>query len=472
MVGITSFGAYIPVYRLPIIEIAKAWGIAPQGKGERSVANYDEDSLSMAVEAAIDCLKGVDRNKIDGLYFATTTSPYAEKMVSTIASTALDFGRNTRTLDFTNSLRSGTGGILAAADAVKAGSLSNIMVTASDTRISQTQGELEQTFGDGAAALIIGDTDVAAEIVDSISISNELIDVWRPSSERFVRMWEDRFGFDEGYSKLIPEIAASIMKKNSISQQDLSRVVITGPTIRRHKGMTRSLGLSPEQTKDSILPNVGNTGTALPIMMLVETLEEAKAGDNILVLSYSNGCDAILLKVTENINKIKDRSGITGQIASKKILPNYQKYLNFKELVPKAPAARPDRNPVAAVALWRHAKDNLALFGSKCTECGTQQYPPQKVCVKCHSYDKRERVRLSDKQLNIFTYTQDNLAVCVDPPAVVGVVEFEGGGRCAFDMTDRDPAEVKVGMNVEFTFRRLFFDRGIHNYYWKIRPIR
>ena len=472
MVGITSYGAYIPLYRMPRIEIAKAWGIASQGKGERSVANFDEDSLTMAVGSAIDCLRGIDRSKVDGFYFATTTSPYAEKMVSTIGATALDLGRDTRTLDFTNSLRAGTGALIAAVDAVKAGSLKNILVTGSDTRMAKTQGDMEQTFGDGAAALVVGDTDVAAEIVDSVSISNEMIDVWRPSSEPYVQAWEDRFCFDVGYSKLIPEAASVLLKKHKLGPKDFAKVVISGPNVRRQQGMGSALGLAPEQFKDSVLPLVGNTGTALPLMMLVEALEDAKAGDNILLLSYSNGCDAILLKVTENIEKIRNRSGIKGQLASKKDLPSYQKYLNFRGLVPKAPAARPDRNPAAAVAMWRHAKDHLALYGSKCTACGTQQYPPQRVCVKCHTKDQRERVRLSDKKLSIFTYTQDNLADCIDPPAVVGVIEFEGGGRAAFDMTDRDPSEVKVGMNVEFTFRKLYFNRGIHNYFWKIRPVR
>jgi len=472
MVGITSYGAYIPLYRLPLMEIAKAWNVPPRGKGERSVANYDEDSLSMSVGASVHALSGMDRSLIDGFYFASTTSPYAEKMVSTIGAAALDFSPETRTLDFTNSLRSGTGAMIAAIDAIKAGSLKKVLVAAGDTRAAQTQGDMEQTFGDGAAAVVIGNTDVAAEIVDTLSMSDEIMDVWRPSSETYVRAWEERFGFTVSYSKLVPKAASMLLEKNCLAPQDLAKVVITAPTIRRHKGMGKTLGLNPDQYEDSILPNVGNTGTALPLMMLIQALETSKAGDNIMVLSYSNGCDAMLLKVTENIEKLKNRIGIKHQLESKRELPSYQKFLTFKGLVPVAPVARPDRTPIAAVTLWRHRKEYLALYGSKCTECGAQQYPPQRVCVKCHAKDKREMVGLSEKKLSVFTYTQDNLATSVDPPVIVGVVEFEGGGRAAFDITDRDPQEVKVGMEVEFTFRRLFFNRGIHNYYWKIRPLR
>jgi len=472
MVGITSFGAYVPLYRIARAEIAKAWGVAPQGPGERSVANYDEDSLTMAVAAALDCLQGYDRKKIDGLYLATTTSPYAEKMNSTIAAAALDFNRDIRTQDFGNSLRAGTGALLAACDAIKAGSRKNILVAAADMRQAATQGDLEQLLGDGAAALIVGDSDVIATIDDSYSISDEIMDIWRPSSEPFIRSWEERFGIDEGYNKVVPEAISTLLKRNNLTPQDIAKAVFYGPNDRRHKAMGRMLKLKPEQIQDSLITSIGNTGTALPLMMLVGALEEAKPGQKILLVGYGNGCDAILLTVTDNITKLASRRGLKGHLASKKNLPSYQKYLTWRGLVPIQPVARPDREPTSVVGVWRERMQNIALYGSRCKSCGTQQYPIQRVCVKCHKKDDYELVRLSDNKATIFTFTADNLAASVDPPAIVGVVNFEGGGRAAFDMTDRDPKEVKVGMEVEFTFRKLYFERGIHNYYWKIRPVR
>jgi 3-hydroxy-3-methylglutaryl CoA synthase len=472
MVGITSFGAYIPLYRIPRAEIAKAWGVAPQGAGERSVANFDEDSLTMAVAASIDCLQGFDRKKVDGFYLATTTSPYAEKMTSTIGAAAMDLNRGIRTQDFTNSLRAGTGAILAAVDAIKAGTLKNVLVAASDMRQAATQGDMEQLFGDGAAAVLLGDTDVIATIDDSYSISDEIMDLWRASGDTFIRAWEERFAIDEGYNKVIPEAISTLAKKNNLNPQDIGKVVFYGPNDRRHKAMGRILGLKPEQIQDSLITAIGNTGTAMPLMMLVAALEEAKPGQKIILVGYGNGCNAILLTVTDNIAKMKNRRGIKDNLASKKNLSSYQKYLTWRGLVPIQPAARPDREPTSVVGVWRERAQNIALYGSKCKSCGTQQYPIQRVCVKCHKKDDYELVRLSDKKATIFTFTADNLAASVDPPALVGVVNFEGGGRAAFDMTDRDPAEVKVGMPVEFTFRKLYFERGIHNYYWKIRPLR
>lgn len=472
MVGIVSYGAYIPLYRLPRAEIGKTWGVAAQGAGERSVANFDEDSLTMAVEASQDCLRGIDRGKVDGFFLATTTSPYVEKMVSTIGAFALDLGRTIRTSDFTNSLRAGTGALLSATDAIKAGSLKNVLLAASDFRQAQTQGGLEQSFGDGAAALVLGDSDVAATIDGSYSVSDEFTDVWRAYGDNFVRTWEERFTIDEGYNRILPEAVSGLLKQHNLSPQDITKAVFYGANERRHKAMGKMLGFKPDQIQDSLFSTVGDTGAALPVMVLVAALETARPGAKILLAGYGNGCDAVLLTATDQIDKIRNKKGIKGHLASKKDLASYQKYLTWRGLVPVTPAPRPDREPTSVTAVWRERAQNLGLYGSRCKSCGAQQYPIQRVCVKCHVKDDYELVRLADQEVKIFTFTQDNLAATVDPPAVVAVVEFEKGGRGYFDMTDRDPKEVKMGMPVEFAFRKLFFERGIHNYYWKVRPVR
>ena len=148
MVGIASYGAYIPIYRLSRETISKEWG-TPAGHGEKSVRNYDEDSITMAVEAAIDCLNGVDRRSVDGLYFASTTPPYREKQSASIVAAALDLRRDELfTADFANSLRAGTIAMKAATDAVNGGSAKNVLVVASDCRLPAPNSELEPLFAD------------------------------------------------------------------------------------------------------------------------------------------------------------------------------------------------------------------------------------------------------------------------------------------------------------------------------------
>jgi uncharacterized OB-fold protein len=97
---------------------------------------------------------------------------------------------------------------------------------------------------------------------------------------------------------------------------------------------------------------------------------------------------------------------------------------------------------------------------------------PIRVCAVCQAQDDFDDYNFSGKKGTIFSYTQDNLAPVADPPATVVMIDFEGGGRSFFDLTDRDPAEVKVGLGVEMTFRKMHFDRGLSNYFWKARPAR
>ncbi|MCK5643921.1 MAG: hydroxymethylglutaryl-CoA synthase family protein, partial [Gammaproteobacteria bacterium] len=205
MIGIKSYGAYIPVYRLSANELARAWG-GRGGKGEIAVANYDEDSITMAVEATVDCLGGMEYSIADGLYFASTTPPYDEKLSASIVAAAADMRDDLFTLDLGNTLRAGTSAIKAAHDAIKSGSAKNILVTAADCRLAPPSSEFEPVFGDGAAAFLIGDSDVAVAIECSHSISSDFLDVWKRSEDTYVRTWEDRFILEHGYGEKLQQV--------------------------------------------------------------------------------------------------------------------------------------------------------------------------------------------------------------------------------------------------------------------------
>lgn len=477
MVGITSYGAYIPYYRLPRSVIAKAWG-QPGGRGEKAVANYDEDSVSMSVAAGLDCLRGVDPKTIDALFMATTSAPYAERQNSTIVATALDLRREARNADFTNCLRAGTIAMLSAMDAVGAGSARNVMVTVADVRLGGAAGDNEKAFGDGGAALLLGNERVAAEIEGSYSLSDDLVDCWRAQDDAFVRNWEERFGLDEGYSKIPGEAAAGVMKKCGLTPKDFAKACLYGPNPRRHGALGKGMGFEPAQIQEPLLDTVGNTGAALPLMILVAALEEARPGDRILLVSWGNGSDALVLRVTEEIEKIKNRRGIKRHLEIKRTLDNYEKYLRWRGLVPMEPAARPEKNPTSMSSLWREHRSALPLYGVKCKKCGTPQLflnfasTRARVCVECQAKDEFEPYRFADKTGKVPSFSHDFLALSQDPPNTIAVVDFDGGGRGAFEMADRDPEECKVGMSVEMTFRKIYFAKGVHNYFWKCKPLR
>ena len=481
MVGITSYGAYIPWHRIDRQNFLKAWGGFAM-PGERAVASYDEDSLTMAVEAAIDCLKDMDPHNVDGLYFATTTSPYKEKQCSALIGMPLDLRRDIRTADITTSLRSGTTAVGLAWDTIRAGTANSILVTVADSRMAAPGGMTEQGLGDGAAALLLGRDNVIAEIQESYSISDEFSGTWRSESDTFVRSWEDRMVLDEGYSKILPEAISGLMNKCGLSPKDLTKVVFDpSGDVRRHGRAAAALGFDPSQLQDpfSLFMSVGITGCAMAPMMLVSALEEAKPGDKILFAGYGNGADAFLMEVTDAIEKLGERRGMRKHLDSKRMLENYNDYLRWRELVPLEMARRPEKQHIRLSAIWRERRVLLGLWGVKCRRCGTPQYDngamstsPIRVCAECQAQDDFENYNFAGRKAKIFSFTHDELAQVADPPASVVLIDFEGGGRAFFDLTDRDPDKIEVGTEVEMTFRKMQFDRGITNYFCKARPIR
>jgi 3-hydroxy-3-methylglutaryl CoA synthase len=436
----------------------------------------------MSVEAAIDCMRDTDPHKVDGLFFATTTSPYKEKQCSALIAMPLDLRRDIRTADITTSLRSGTTAVALAVDTIKAGTANSILVTVADSRMAAPGGMTEQGLGDGAAALLLGKDNVIAEIQESYSISDEFTGTWRSESDTFIRSWEDRMVLDEGYSKLVPEAISGLMGKCGLSPKDFAKVVFDPSSdVRRHGKAAAALGFDPSQLQDplSVFMNVGITGCAMAPMMLVSALEEAKPGDKILFAGYGNGVDAFLLEVTGAIEKLGERRGMKSHLESKHMLENYNDYLRWRELVPLEMARRPEKQHIRLSAIWRERRVLLGLWGVKCRRCGTPQYDngamstsPIRVCAKCQAQDDFEDYNFAARKAKVFSFTHDQLAQVADPPASVVLIDFEGGGRAFFDLTDREPDKIEVGTEVEMTFRKMQFDRGITNYFWKARPIR
>ncbi len=478
MVGIISYGAYIPRYRISrkTISSAMGWLTPATLPGEKAVANHDEDSITMAVAASMDCLKSVDREKIDCLFSATTTAPYRERESAAIIATALDFRSNIRTADFANSLKAGTSALLFSCDSVDSEGAKNILVCASDCRLGKPGSSQEMTFGDGAAALVIGSDGVIASLEGYYSISYDFPDHWRIAYDKFGRTLEDRWIRDEAYTKFIPEAITGLLTKYGLEANDFAKAAYPCLYPREHVAIGRRLGFQPTQIQEPFLSTAGESGTALPLILLVAMLEEAKPGDNLLVTSYGNGAEALFFKVTEEIERVKDRRGLKKHLASKKELTSYERYLAFRGILPVAVGAGGEVAPTQLPLTWRERKAILALYGSKCKRCGTPQYPPQRICVNpgCGAIGEMEDYRFSDKRGTLFSYTEDHVTTSVNPPLIYGMVDFEGGGRFVFEFTDCESGSLKIGMPVEMSFRTKYLDelRGIQGYAWKAMPLR
>jgi len=470
MAGITSYGAYIPMYRLPLATIGA--GKAPEGGPERSVACFDEDSVTMAVAAARDCLAGVNRGIVDGVYFASTSYPYKEKQGASVIAKALDLRRDVHSADFGGSLRAGTNALRAALDSVRAGSARNVLVLASDCRLAAPRSALERNFGDGAAALLVGESDVAVSVEHAHAISDEIIDVWRTEESRFVRSWEDRFVVQHGYRDNVVEAVKGLFEKTGLGPSEFSRAVLYGPDARSQSGVARALGLDASaQLVDPLFGRLGNTGAAFAPMLLVAALEEARAGERLLLASYGDGAEALALQVTDKIEKISGKRAIQWHLGRRRELQSYDKYLAFRSLQ----VTEFDRRAgggVSATIHYRDRNEDISFHAQQCRCCQTMQFPFQRVCYRCYARDEFDEVGLSERRGKICAYTFDYFAGSPDPPQIVTMTEAEGGCRLHLQMTDASPKEVVLDMPVEFVFRKIHEFGGTPNYYWKCTPVR
>ena len=468
MAGIIAHGAYVPRFRLG--PDTAGWTAST----ERAAANFDEDSVTMAVAAGLDCLGSRDRKAIDGLIFASTTVPYAEKQGAAIIAAALDLRQDIFTADVTDVLRAGTTALRSALDSVAAGAARQVLVVVADSRQGAPRSETERNAGDGAAAFLLGADNVLAEFTGFHTITENMLDNWRSSGDSFVRSWEDRFATEEGIERIVPEAVEGFLRKYGLDLQDVDRVALYGPDARRHGRLARRLGLNSQQVQDPLFGSLGNTGAAFPLMLLVSALESAHADELILAVSYGDGSDVLAFRTTSLANQARDGAGgLGGHLKSRAAIASYETFAKWREVwLTDDAARRPAPSSPSVSALWRESNKNLRLYAGRCNACGYIQYPPQRVCVNCRAMDETSPVRLSDKAGEVFTYSMDYIAGAVDTPLVVSVVDFVGGGRIICMMTDRELEEVEVGMPVTMSFRKLRVVNGIHNYYWKAIPRR
>jgi 3-hydroxy-3-methylglutaryl CoA synthase/uncharacterized OB-fold protein len=457
---------------LSVEEVAEFWSIRGV-RGEKAVAGFDEDSLTMAVAAALDCMSR-SPEEADGLYLATTTAPYREKQGAAIAASAIDLKKSSRTGDFTNSLRAGSLALRSAVDAVDSGSSGHIVVAASDCRLGAPKGKFEQLLGDGAAALTVGAGDTIADIEESYSVFNDFTDLWRMPQNDFIQSAENRFIGAAGYIPTMGDTISELMRKCSANPKDFAKVVFYATDIREHGTLSKNLGFEKDQIQEPMFAHIGNTGTAAAFLMLAAALEEAKSGDRILFAAYGDGCDAFVFRVTDHIGRIRTRPALKDKLAKKELI-HYGKYLQWRSLVPVEGSTLPQRAEPSPVSRWRERRSVSALYGVRCKNCGTPQFHPIgqniRVCAICQSKDNFEEYGFSNKKGKLFSYAIDQLQPTKNPPGLNGVVDFDGGGRLICELTDYELDKVRVGVPVEMTFRKMYQGRTIVNYFWKAKPI-
>ncbi|MGD0603411.1 MAG: OB-fold domain-containing protein [Streptosporangiaceae bacterium] len=479
MGGLVGYGAYVPYYQLERSRIAGVLG-SGAGRGTRSVAAYDEDTTSMAVAAGRAALAGLTHGGVPGgppgrgsvrqLFFATTVPAYADKTNATAVHAALRLPADALAVDMAGAVRSGVGALVTAAQSgVPA------MAVLADIRTGLPGGADERAGGDGAAAFVFGGADgglpVLAEIIGQGCATAEFLDRWRAPGAVASRVWEERFG-EQVYGPLAEAAMADALKQAGLTPGQVDHLIVAGLPARAVNRTVRAAGVPAEAIADSHAASIGNAGTAQPGIMLADVLDRAGAGQTVLLVVLADGASALALRTTQALASHRQPQPVAAQIAAGSTALEYATFLSWRGFLDREPPRRPDPDPVAAPPAQRRADWKFGLVAATCTRCGTRSLPPDRVCQQCHAVDEMAPEPLADVPATVTTFTVDRLAYTPSPPVLMVVLDFDGGGRMRCQLTDAATHEVRIGLRVEMTFRRLVTAAGVHNYFWKARPIR
>ncbi len=335
MVGIIGYGAYIPRNRIKVEEIAKIWGAdAPSYKRglmlqEKSVPSPDQDTITMSVEATKNALKraGIDPLKIGAVYVGSESHPYAVKPSGTTLAEAIGAVPDCHCADYEFACKAGSEGMFVAMGLVKAGEIEYGLAVGADTSQGAPGDALEYSASAGAAAFIFGNDNIVAECHYTHSFMTDTPDFWRREHQFYPRH-ASRFTGEPAYFKHIIGCAKAIMAKADMKPSDFDYVVFHQPNGKFPMNVGKKLGFTKEQIEPGWLcPLLGNTYSGSSPMGLTATLDIAKPGDWVLMVSYGSGAgsDGFIWKVTEHINEVRDKA-----IKTRTMLESdHRKYLDY-----------------------------------------------------------------------------------------------------------------------------------------------
>jgi hydroxymethylglutaryl-CoA synthase len=479
-VGISAFGAYVPSHRLNREEIADAhrWvnpGLRSLARAERSVCGWDEDVITMAVEAGRDCLVGFERSQIARLFLASTTPPFADRLNAAIVAGALGLAEPVSATDVGGSLRAGTSALLAACDAATAHAEPALCVAA-DRRAAAPTTPQELTFGHAAAAVVVDKGPGVARLVARASLTVDFVDHFRATGREFDYQWEDRWVREEGYQKLVPRLVFDVLEQAGVAAADVAAFCL--PTTLRNldRGVAKRSGLPEESVQDQLTTGCGDSGAAHALLMLVHALETANPGDLILVIGFGQGGDAVLLEATNALPEYRSRGTGAKKWLERRIPCSYHRYLVLGDLVKADRGMRAETDKGSGLAAaFRHRDLLLTLGGGRCGSCGTYQVPLTKICVnpECGGVETQVPHSFADSVGVIASWSADNLVYTPDPPAHYGMIDFEEGGRLMMEFADVQHNGIDVGTRMRMVFRVKDYDtmRGFRRYFWKARPM-
>ncbi len=343
-VGIVGWGAYIPLYRIAVDEIAKMWGIDPflakaLGMYEKAVGGLDEDAVTIGVEAAMNALQRakIKPDSIGAVFFGTESKPYAVKPSATIVAEVLGITPNTMASDLEFACRAASEGLRAAFALVESGQIDYGLVIGADTAQANPGDVLELTASSGGAAFIVGPSSESVAILEGVfTFITDTPDFWRREGVPYPFHGEGFTG-DPAYFHHIIGAVEGLMKKLGLSPNDFDYAIFHQPNGKFPLVVGKRLGFSREKIIPSLVtPYAGNTYNGSALLGFARVLENvAKPGDRILVAPFGSGAgsDAFSFIVTDKLEERKKLAPTVDDYLSNKKIISYSEYARMRQLI-------------------------------------------------------------------------------------------------------------------------------------------
>lgn len=476
-IGIKSYAAYVPRLRMEraAIAAAHAWALPSLrtlAKGERSFCSWDEDSITMSVEAVRGCLRATPGARVGALTYASTTPVFADLQNATLVSAAAGVdGDGLATLDVCGSLRAGSSALRRSLEA--GGGLDSIVVAADDRRARPGSAQ-EMQYGSGSCALALGAGGVIARYLGGSSSASQFVDHFRAQGQKYDYQWEERWVRDEGYLKIVPEVVYRLLARAGLEGAAIDFFCLPATIAGVAPAVAKLLKIKPEAVIDNFASRCGDTGAAHPFLMLSAALEAARPGQRILLIGFGAGCDALLFETTAAITDYRSASPVSATLGRGVTDKNYTKLLSFGGELELDWGMRSETDQKTALTQLYRSRDQVISFvGGQCASCGAIQFPRMPACVRCASTAPMTRAPLADAPAKVATFTADWLMYYLSPPLYVGLVQFDNGARVLMEMVDVDPAKLDVGTPLRMVFRVKEQDstRHFNRYFWKAAPL-
>lgn len=464
-----SAAGYLPMLRFDraVARRELRWsGLGGAGKGFRAVAGWDEDALTMAVEAARGATGAAPPRAV---VFASTSAPFTDRSQAGVLIEALQLPGDALAQDVGNSRRAAVSALRRALD-----SGGEELIAAGEKRSAPAGGAPHLAWGDGAGAVRCGPGPGVARLLGAATVNADLLDSVTSADRGMPYVGEERFVRDVAVETVYRPAIAAALRAASLSAGEIALAVVPEPVGGTWRALARACGLQAANPCEEIAAQAGDLGAAMPLFGLALALERAKPGDKLLLAGFGNGADVLIFEAT-GPGRGSGVGSASAALAQGAILASYSRFLSLTGALALDWGPRAEVNQkVAASTLLRHGRDMHGFVGGR-DEGGNVQFPKTPIPVRpdASGPETYTDVALRDVPARVVSITADRLNFTPDPPFHFGLVQFENGARVAMEHCDiQGPApEVGNALRMRFRIKAIDRQRGFRSYFWKAAPL-